>query len=198
MQTQPAVSTAFHAPPLRLATVSPVGIALIAIAPPSLDSPDYPVFLTINALLGVGHASRLFQSIRDAQGIGYDVNATYRPPAPELWTVYLQWDAGKNALSPAAALKLLNDEISGLITRPPTDAEMSRARALAISGIALRSERARDESFLLAWHESLGVGYNFDGLLPRRIEAVTRQDVLRVARGIFRQRAALLAVPPKP
>ena len=198
MQTQSAVSTAFHAPPLRIDTVNPVGIALVAIAPPSLDSADYPVFLTINALLGAGHASRLFQNIRDAQGIGYDVNAAYRPPAPELWAAYLQWDAGKNTLSPAAALKLLNDEISAVITRPPTDAELTRARALAISSLALRSERDRDESFLLAWHESLGVGYNFDSRLPRRIEAVTRQDVLRVAREFFSQRAALLAVPPKP
>ena len=198
IQRQAGVSADFSAEPLRMETTTPVGIALVAIAPPALDSTDYPAFLTINALLGAGHASRLFQSIRDRQGIGYDVNAAYRPTAPELWTAYLQWDAGKNALTPDAALKLLNTEISGMTTRPPTDAELIRARALAIASLALRSERARDESFLLAWHESMGVGYNFDTLLPRRIEAVTRQDVLRVAREFFTRRAALLAIPPKP
>ena len=198
MQRQPAVPANFGAVPLRRNTIAPVGIAFVAVAPPALDSPDYPAFLTINALLGAGHASRLFQSIRDRQGIGYDVNAAYRPTAPELWTAYLQWDAGKNIFTPDAALKLLNAEISGIITRPPTDAELTRARALAISSLALRSERARDESFLLAWHESVGVGYTFDTLLPRRIEAVTRQDILRVAREFFTRRAALLAIPPKP
>ena len=198
MQRQEGALPPFLPASLRLDTAPPIGMAFLAVAPPALDSSDYPTFLTINALLGVGHASRLFQNIRDRQGIGYDVNATYRPPAPELWAAYLQWDAGKNALSAASALKLLDAEITGLVTRPPADAEMARARALAISSLALRCERARDESFLLAWHEAMGVGYNFETLLRRRIEAVTRQDILRVARTYFSQKTALIAIPPKP
>ena len=75
---------------------------------------------------------------------------------------------------------------------------MTRARALAIAAIALRRERPRDEAFLLAQREALGVGYNFDDLLPRRIEAVSRADVLRVARDIFTKRVTLIAPPLKP
>ena len=173
-------------------------IVLVAAAPPALDSPDYPAFMTLHALLGVGHASRLFQNIRDAQGVGYDVNAAYFPTAPDLWTTYLQWGASGSPLTSDAALKLLNAQISGVAANPPTDAELRRARALAIAGLALRRERPRDESFLLGWQEATGVGFAFDSALPRRIEMVSREDVIRVARALFSRRVALLAIPPKP
>ena len=198
MQQRPAEIRDFRSAPVKINSLPPVGIALVAAAPPTLDSPDYPAFLALHALLGVGHASRLFQAIRDAQGFGYDVNAAYFPTAPDLWTAYLQWDASGSSLTPDAALKLLNAQLTGITANPPTDAAMRRARALAISNLALRRERPRDESFLLGWHEAIGVGFAFDNALPRRIETVSREDILRVAREMFSKRAALLAIPPKP
>ncbi len=184
------------AAPIRAALPAPLAMALVAVAPPAVGSPDYPAFLTLHALLGSGHASRLFRNIRDRQGFGYEVNAAYRPTQPEIWTAYLQWDAGRKDLTAESALKLLNAEISGVISNPPTDAEMTRARALAAANLVLHAERARDESFVLGWQESQGVGYNYSEVLSRRIAAVTREDILRVARTLFQRRAALVALPP--
>ena len=190
--------TPYPAAPIQMAIAPPTGIVLVAAPAPAPDSPDYPAFLALHALLGVGHASRLFQNIRDRQGFGYDVNAAYLATAPELWTAYLQWDVSPGGLNAAAALKLLNAQITAVAANPPTDAEIRRARALAIANLSLRRERPRDEAFLLGWHEAVGVGFAFNDLLPSRIAAVTREDIVRVARQIFNHRAALISIPAKP
>ena len=196
MQALTGNSTAFDLPPLRVTTPGAAAYALLAVAAPTPDSPDYPAFLTLNALLGAGHASRLFQNIRDTQGFGYEVNSAYYPAAPELWTAYLQWDAART-LPPDAALKLLQTQISGVIANPPNETELQHARALAVGQTGLRRESPREESYLLGWYEAMGAGYNFDSALPRAIEAVTRDDIARAAKRYFARRAALIALPAK-
>ena len=174
----------------------PLSYAAVAANAPSVTSPDYPAFLVLHTLLGAGHASRLFRHIRDTQGIGYEVNALYRPEISTTWTAYLQWDAARSQVTPEDALKRLNAELDGIANEPPTEAEISRARSLAVGLDALRHERVRETAFLLNWYETMGVGAGFDADLPRRIAAVKREDVLRVAKTAFASRHEILVVPP--
>ncbi len=164
--------------------------------------PDYPALVVLHALLGVGHGARLFQDVRDRQGIGYEVGASFAGERAEPLVAFLQWDA-RRAL-PAAlsresggALALLNRELDAIQTRPPTETELRRARSVAIGRYALRHERTRDRAYLLAWAEAMGPGFAFDGGLPRAIASVTEADVARVAKRIFTSRVSLLAAPPK-
>ena len=68
--------------------------ALVATCAPSLSDDGYPAFLVLKSILGEGHASRLFQRLRDAQGIGYNVGATWQSSLSEPLLTYLQWEAG--------------------------------------------------------------------------------------------------------
>ncbi|MCS6776266.1 MAG: pitrilysin family protein [Chloroherpetonaceae bacterium] len=180
-----------------------VGLALIAVSAPDVAHPDYPAFLVLHALLGDGHASRLFRRIRDALGVGYNVGTIYRPERGEPLIAYLQWDTRRPLTTPvleerdpgAIALRLLEAQLQGLLADPPSDAELRRARNVAIGRNALRHERARDRAFLLGWYEVMGRGYAFDAELPGRLQAVTCEEVLRVARTYLERRASAVALP---
>ena len=189
----------------QAATFSATGnaaYALVGTAAPEVTSPDYPAFTVLQALLGSGHASRLFRRVRDTLGIGYTVGASYRADRAEPLIAYLQWDVRRAASeasgappAPAGALKLLNTQLDGLLTDPPTEAEVARARSVTIGRDALNHERARDRAFLLGWYEVMGMGAAFDADFSHRLAAVTRDDVLRVAKTYLPDRASALAVP---
>lgn len=183
--------------PQRFSTPGGAAYALVAIPAPAMTDPDYPAFLVLHAALGSGHASRLFRRVRDALGIGYEVDAAFRPDLGQPMIAYLQWDPGRStsAPTPPAALKLLTAQMDALISAPLTDTELVRARNMAIGRDALRHERARDRAYLLGWYEVMGVGYDFDANLPSRLATVTRDDVLHAAKTYLSQRASALVIP---
>jgi zinc protease len=180
------------------------GYALVGVAAPDVDSPDAPAYAVLHTMLGVGHASRLFRRVRDTLGVGYDVGASLRTDLSDPLIAYLQWDAqraetggSQPALTATEAVRRLNAQLDGLLTDPPDDAELERARNVAIGRDALRHERARDRSFLLGWYETMGLGYAYDADYPHRLAAVTRADVLRVAAQYLPHRAAVAITPEK-
>jgi zinc protease len=231
IRSEPLYSHATNFPIRRLRLLGVSGYALVATAAPPLSDTDYPAFVVLKSILGEGHASRLFQRIRDSQGIGYSVGALWQASLSDPLIAYLQWEARpgsvlgvspqstaritapiqnpnapthaqrapapetQNPLSPDTALRLLATQLDGLLSDPPSEAEVQRARSVAIGQESLRHERAKDRAFLLAWYEAMGVGAEFDTALPRRLAAVTRDDVLRVARAYLKPRASVLIVP---
>lgn len=139
--------------------------------------------------------------------MGYEVGADYRVDRAEPLIGYVQWDGkrlgqtsekareGKaEPIPPAKVLSLLQAQISSILTEPPTEEEVARARNVAIGRDALRHERARDRAFLPGWYECVGVGYAFDSRLPELLQKVSREDILRVARLRFAQRLSALSV----
>ncbi|HZO89532.1 MAG TPA: pitrilysin family protein [Chthonomonadaceae bacterium] len=192
----------FNAETQTFLTSGGVAYALVGVPAPDVTSPDYPAFTVLQTLLGGGHAARLFRRVRDTLGLGYEVGATYRADRADPLIAYLQWDTRRAlpgpamaALKPEEALKLLQVQLDALLADPPTEAELTRARNYAIGRDALRHERARDRAFLLGWYETMGLGYAFDAEFPRRLAAVTRADVLRVAHTYLAARATALALP---
>jgi zinc protease len=188
---------------ITLSTQDRAAYALAATSAPDVTSPDYPALTVLQALLGGGHASRLFRRVREQLGLGYDVGASYQVDRADPLIAYLQWDSHRAlsgspstlAPSPAQALQLLQAQLDALLTDPPTDAELDRARNYAIGRDALRHERARDRAFLLGWYEAMGLGTTFDAAFPRRLAAVTRADLQRVARTYLTPRLCALVLP---
>ena len=212
LRAEPLFSHATNFPTRTLSRPGTSGYALVATAAPALTEMDTPAFLVLKSILGEGHASRLFQRLRDAQGIGYSVGALWQPSLSDPLTAYVQWEArppsatgtaqpagngapNQKSLSASEALHLLTVQLDGLLSDPPTEAEVGRARKVALGRETLRHERAKDRAFLLAWYEAMGVGADFDAELPRRLAGVTRDDVLRVARTYLTPRASVLIVP---
>ena len=181
-----------------------VAYAFVATPAPDAGSPDYPAFTVLQAILGGGHASRLFRQARETLGLGYEVGAMYPAERASALITYLQWNPRRvsqpasNTPPPDTAGKLLNGELDALLAGPPDEAELKRARNVAIGQDALRHERARDRAFLLGWYETLGRGIAYDTEFPRQLAQVTREDILRVAKTYLRVRANVAVLPSTP
>lgn len=207
MQSAPLPAAAYVAPlpqtpPSKLLHVraaGPAAYAMVVTAAPRADSPDYPAFLVLQALLGLGHASRLFMQLRGHLGIGYQVGADYLAATSGPFVLYAEWDAAREqAGSPIKAeqmLDLLHTQLQTLFTKPPSEAEMERARNMAIARAELALERVSDRAFLLGWYASMGLGADYLQHLPERIHAVTANELLDVAKRYFADQVAVLAVP---
>ncbi len=213
-QADPMRETAANAKPAAtqyrvLAAPSTSAYALLATSAPAVTHPDYPAFVVLQNVLGGGHACRLFQQAREERGVGYKVGALYQADRAAPLIAYLQWDAAqkRNGIANGLANQtqtdagdiqlFLNAQLDGLLQNPPSEEELTRARNFAIGVEARRHERVRDRSFLLGWYEAMGLGYVFDADLPRRLAAVTPDDVLRVAKTYLATRAGVVVLPSR-
>lgn len=177
---------------LTLQSPSEIAYAFVAASAPSVRSPDYPAFVVLHSLLGGGHACRLFQQARESLGLGYAVGAQFQADRSDPLVIYLQWNPKRLKQDTVKLLQTLLDDV---ILHPPTEQEIIRARNFAIGQHALLHERAHERAFFAGWFEALGLKYAYDQEFPNHLAAVTREDVLRVARTYLGSRAAVLVIP---
>jgi len=145
----------------------------------------------LGAVLGDGMSSRLFLELRERRSLTYDVS-TFGAAYADCGTfgVHAGFDPDQAGALVAAILEQLERTVQEQV-RP---AELDRARAYSRGRLLLRME---ETGSVAAW---LGTG---ESLLPRiltvdevieRLEAVTAEDLLRVARQYVRPDLARLAV----
>jgi predicted Zn-dependent peptidase len=193
-----------YAPPSRSERIVPASTTLLlaGFRAPAVADPDYPAALVLEAMLGGGKSSRLFRQVRDVGGVGYAVGTLFPTLArPSHLVAYVEYDPARDT-KPSSAdhpnpEKLLLDTVRTLITNPPSSVEVERAKRYAAGAHALNHQRTRDRAFYLGLYETLGVGYAFDAELSKRIEAVTPQDVARVAKACLNDPTVVAVRPPK-
>lgn len=169
---------------------------------PGLTSPEYPALTVLDAILGRGKSSRIFANLRDASGVGYEIGSFYLPLAGGSCLLgfveispYRISATGVPVLVVDDVQKMLVQQMQSVRTNPPTEQEIERAKKLIVGTYALRHQRVRDRAYFLGWYEAIGLGYGFDSQFANRIEAVTRQDVLRVAEKYLRNVALAVTMP---
>lgn len=145
-------------------------------------SPDYYTILLINALLGDGMSSRLFQSIREEQGLAYDIGSYFNSYHE---TGSLVISAGVDPSQSEPAIQAIVHELNRLCeTAVPAD-ELQRIKAYVRGGILLGLEGTQQVASWLAGQESLrNQIMDVDEILAH-IDAVTSQDIQRVAQFCF-------------
>jgi zinc protease len=191
-----------YAPPSRSERAMPTTTTLLLAGyrAPAVGNHDYPAALVLEAMLGGGKSSRLFRQVRDVAGVGYAVGTTFPTLArPSHLVAYVEYNPARDAnttVSQPNPEKLLVDTVRTFITNPPTPEEVERAKRFAAGTHALNHQRTRDRAFYLGLYETLGVGYGFDAELSKRIDAVTPQDVARVAKNCLTEPAIVIVHPP--
>ena len=155
------------------------------------DDPDRWALDLVGAILGDGMGSRLFLSLRERRSLVYDVS-TFSAMYADTGTfgVHAGFDPEDAERVIGAILEQLDR-----VTQDPVDAdELDRARAYTRGRLELRME---DSGAVAGW---IGTG---EALLPRvlsveevveRLDAVSADDVLRVARRYLAPSEARLAV----
>jgi predicted Zn-dependent peptidase len=158
--------------------------AHLILGSPSLKRHDDRRYALIVAdhVLGGGMSSRLFREIRETRGLAYSVHAFRMPFA----------DAGANAVyvgttpsQTAEVLKLVRGEMDKFMESGITDAELDRAKGHVQGSLAISLEDADGRMNRLGRNEITGLEHTSVDEVVARVDAITRDDVIGVARAAY-------------
>jgi predicted Zn-dependent peptidase len=167
---------------------------LMGFLAPSIGHPDYAAVKVLQTALGGGMSGRLFGELRDRQGLAYSTGAMYPSRTGQSFVVAYIGTAPASAQRSEEAMKQQIDRVG---VEPLSEGELARAKRYVLGQFDLdRRTNAR-----LAWYagffEAAGVGQGFAESYPRAVEAVTVDDVQRVAR-IYLSAPTVVRLEPSP
>ena len=137
----------------------------------------------LNTLLGGGMSSRLFQNIRERQGLAYSIYSDLNPYRD---TGCLAVYAGTSLASASKVVQSVVSEFHKLKADPVPEEELSRSKAQLKGSLMLSLESSTSRMSNLARQEMyFDRYYDLDELIAR-IEAVTAEDLSRLANEFFK------------
>jgi predicted Zn-dependent peptidase len=157
----------------------------------SRADPDRWALDLLGAVLGDGMSSRLFLELRERRSLAYDVS-TFSSLYADCGTFGVH--AGFDPDQASRVLAAVIEQLDRVVNEPVSPAELDRARAYTRGRLELRME---ESGAVAGW---LGTG---ESLMPRiltveevieRLDAVSADDILRVARRVARPELARLAL----
>jgi predicted Zn-dependent peptidase len=150
-------------------------------APPVNDPRRYGVYL-LNTMLGGGMSSRLFQTIREDQGLAYSI---YSEMNPFRDTGSLCVYAGTSVDKTQKVLQLTLNELRRLKEETVSDVELKRAKDQLKSNMVIGLESSGSRMANLARQQMyFGRFFGVDEIMEE-IDAVTTADVQDLARELF-------------
>jgi len=139
--------------------------------------------------------SRFFIRIRENMGLAYYVGASQMQGlVPGLFLFYLGTDPQK--IEPVKAALL--EEIAKLATEGLSDLELARAKKKLIGKQQISNQSNDSFGYMAALDELYGLGFDHYKALEREVEAVTIEDVRRVAAKYFLNQPHVLAIVRPP
>ncbi|MFQ5480340.1 MAG: M16 family metallopeptidase [Thermodesulfobacteriota bacterium] len=152
-----------------------VGLGFMAT---TIGSPDsYPLAVVSEILSGQG--GRLFINLRDKKALAYSVSAFLRGGIdPGFFALYIASAPEKKE----EALQGLLNELKIIQSELVTKKELTRARNYITGSYEIGLQTPSSQAANLANNELFGLGYDFSKKYIKLIQAVTREDVLRVAK----------------
>jgi predicted Zn-dependent peptidase len=163
-----------------------------------LGVPSYPLphserfaCYVLNTLLGGGMSSRLFQNIRERQGLAY---AVFSELSPYRDTGCLSIYAGTSLESARKVVQSIVNEFRDLKEKPVGDEELRRAKDHLKGSLMLGLESTASRMSNLARQELYFARFFTLDELVESIEAVTSSDVQRIAQTFFDPKQIALTV----
>jgi predicted Zn-dependent peptidase len=164
---------------------------VLGVPAPHIAHPDrYGIYL-LNSILGGGMSSRLFQTIREDRGLAYSIFSEMAPFR----------DAGSLCIYAGVAvdkiretIRLTMEEFTRLKQQMVSESELKRAKDQLKSNIVLGLESSSSRMANLARQQMyFGRFFGVEEII-REIEAVTPDDIQRLARDLFRPDATALTL----
>ena len=156
------------------------------------DNPDYYAVSVMNYILGGGgFASRLMDNIRDNKGLAYDVHSTF---SANKYSGSFQAGLQTKNESANTAIEETLKEMERIRTEQVTDKELGDAKSYLTGSFPLRIDSNRKIAAFLTSVEFYGLGLDYVDNYRKFIEAVTKDDILRVARKYLNTKNYVLVV----
>ncbi len=171
------------------------GVIMVGFRGASISSPDrHALELIDEASSDLG--SRFFVRIRSQMGLAYYVGASQMQGlVPGLFAFYLGTDPQK--IEPVKTALL--DEIHKLANDGLTNEELARAKKKLIGQQEIANQSNEAFGYQCALEEIYGLGFDYYKRLEHDVDAVTLDDIKRVAAKYFRDQPYVLATvrPPE-
>src|SRR5580692_4628488 len=159
-------------------------------APPVNDARRYGVYL-LNTMLGGGMSSRLFQTIREDQGLAYSI---YSEMNPFRDTGSLCVYAGTSVDKTEKVLRLTLEELRRLKQETVSEAELKRAKDQLKSNMVIGLESSGSRMSNLARQQMyFGRFFGVDEIMEE-IDAVTSEGVQELAQELFQPETMALTL----
>ncbi len=157
----------------------------------SNSDPDRFAFDLLNIVLGEGMSSRLFLELRERRGLAYDVHSygSHFFDSGSL-TIY----AGVEPKNIEAAVGVILDELSRFKAEDVPESELVKVKEMGKGRLLLRMEDTRNVSGWIGSQELLTGEIKTVDEVVSIVDAITRDDIRRVAQRLFYSDGLSLAI----
>jgi zinc protease len=149
-----------------------------------LREKDYPALEVAAQILGGGFSSRLFQNVRTKHGWAYNIGsawgADYEHPG------IFKISGSTQSTHTVDTLKAVREELDKIRAAEVTDAELKTAKDTVLNGFVFHFDRPSKTLNRLLEYEYHSYPRDFLFQYQKAIAAVTKADILRVAKQYFR------------
>lgn len=152
---------------------------VLGCAGPARTHPDYLPASVANNILGqFGMAGRLGDVVREQAGLAYSISSSLGGSlGPGPWSVY----AAINPQHVQQAFDLIRAEVLRFVSEPVSDEKLQDTKSYLIGRLPLSLETNGGMLAALLNMERHNLGFDFYERYPALIEAITPEEVLRVA-----------------
>ena len=162
---------------------------------PRKDKDFIPAFV-LNTIVGGGvMSSRLWEEVREKRGLAYSVSTTVQPFKHT--SVFAGGVATKNE-EIAQSLDLIRAELKRIAAEGPTDKELQNAKSYLTGSFALRFDSNAKIANQLLWFWQEDLGRDYVDTRNAEIDAVTMEQVRRVAKRLFEREEPIVTIVGRP
>jgi zinc protease len=147
------------------------------------NHPDFVPLLVLDHVLGTGpgFSYRLSKDLRDEQGLAYTVYGTVSSSAGEEPGAFQAFIACLGDDLPRAIDGILG-HVKRIREEPVSEKELADAKSYLVGSQVFHYETCEQVASVLVDLQRFGLGFDYPERFPALVDAVTREDVLRVAK----------------
>jgi zinc protease len=176
---------------------TPQSVAVLGHEGLSRDDPDFIAATVMNQILGGGgFSSRLTEEVREKRGLTYSVYS-YISPRPDEVGVYMAGVSADNARI-AEAIEVIRAEWRRMAEGGVTADELEKTKRYLTGAYPLRFDSNAKIASMLAAIQHAGLGVDYIDRRNDLVEAVTQEDVARVAKRLLHDDRLRIVVVGQP
>ncbi|MDP2939347.1 MAG: pitrilysin family protein [Candidatus Omnitrophota bacterium] len=155
------------------------------------DHPDRFALGLLHVVLGANMSSRLFQQVREVRGLAYEISSNLKRFA-DTGAFIIQ--AGVDNKNSFQAIKVILEELRKIQLQKVKQDEFLRAKEYFLGQLSLALEDTLEHMFWIGESTSALDKIFTKQEIFEKVQQIKREDLLRVARGIFKKNNFNLAL----
>jgi zinc protease len=174
----------------------PQSVAVFGLGAMARKDPDFMAAFVINHILGGGgFSAKLMEEVREKRGLAYSV---YSYIQPFQHTSILSGSVATKNESMAESLDIIRAELKKMADAGPSAADLEGAQQYLTGSYALRFDTNSKIATQLLGLLQEGFGTDYVDTRNKLVEAVTLDDVKRVAKRLLKSDGLIVTIVGKP